>query len=138
MILVHWSPQRFYVNSTTNPRFVYGHIYCGIWYCIDGSNKYACFISGESRPFDTADGAVDDSGVFPLQMSSGDSTQRKNMPQAVHNIMLTMPATYFVSLALAILLLFRKTIGEMAWANEDAATPDSGTVLFMTLHKAAE
>jgi ABC-2 type transport system permease protein len=80
--------------------------------------------------------------VLPLQMLSGGSTPRESMPQAVQDIMLTMPTTHFVSLAQAILyrgadfsivwpqfltllaiggvfftialLRFRKTIGEMA------------------------
>ena len=80
--------------------------------------------------------------ILPLQMLSGGSTPRESMPQAVQDIMLTMPTTHFVSLAQAILyrgadfsivwpqfltllaiggvfftialLRFRKTIGEMA------------------------
>lgn len=80
--------------------------------------------------------------LLPLQMLSGGSTPRESMPQAVQDIMLTMPTTHFVSLAQAILyrgadfsivwpqfltllaiggvfftialLRFRKTIGEMA------------------------
>jgi len=79
---------------------------------------------------------------LPLQMLSGGSTPRESMPQAVQDIMLTMPTTHFVSLAQAILyrgagfsivwpqfltllaiggvfflialLRFRKTIGTMA------------------------
>jgi ABC-2 type transport system permease protein len=75
-------------------------------------------------------------------MLSGGSTPRESMPQAVQDIMLTMPTTHFVSLAQAILyrgagfaivwpqfltlmaigaaffaialLRFRKTIGAMA------------------------
>lgn len=80
--------------------------------------------------------------LLPLQMLSGGSTPRESMPQAVQDIMLTMPTTHFVSLACAILyrgaglsivwpqfltllaiggvfflialLRFRKTIGTMA------------------------
>lgn len=80
--------------------------------------------------------------LLPLQMLSGGSTPRESMPQAVQDIMLTMPTTHFVSLAQAILyrgaglsivwpqfltllaiggvfflialLRFRKTIGTMA------------------------
>ncbi len=80
--------------------------------------------------------------LLPLQMLSGGSTPRESMPQAVQDIMLTMPTTHFVSLARAILyrgaglsivwpqfltllaiggvfflialLRFRKTIGTMA------------------------
>lgn len=80
--------------------------------------------------------------LLPLQMLSGSSTPRESMPQAVQDIMLTMPTTHFVSLAQAILyrgadftivwpqflilltiggvfftialVRFRKTIGEMA------------------------
>ena len=80
--------------------------------------------------------------LLPLQMLSGGSTPRESMPQAVQDIMLTMPTTHFVSLAQAILyrgadfsivwpqfltllaiggvfftialLRFRKMIGEMA------------------------
>lgn len=41
--------------------------------------------------------------LLPLQMLSGGSTPRESMPQAVQDIMLTMPTTHFVSLAQAIL-----------------------------------
>ncbi len=41
--------------------------------------------------------------LLPLQMLSGGSTPRESMPQAVQDIMLTMPTTHFVSLARAIL-----------------------------------
>ncbi len=37
--------------------------------------------------------------LLPLQMLSGGSTPRESMPQAVQDIMLTMPTTHFVSLA---------------------------------------
>lgn len=88
--------------------------------------------------------------LLPLQMLSGGSTPRESMPQAVQDIMLTMPTTHFVSLAQAILyrgaglsivwpqfltllaiggvfflialLRFRKTIGTMA----QTLLPDGG------------
>lgn len=88
--------------------------------------------------------------LLPLQMLSGGSTPRESMPQAVQDIMLTMPTTHFVSLARAILyrgaglsivwpqfltllaiggvfflialLRFRKTIGTMA----QTLLPDGG------------
>jgi len=65
--------------------------------------------------------------LLPLQMLSGGSTPRENMPQLVQNIMLAAPTTHFIEFGQAI--LFRGAGIETVWPQLVAVTA-IGAVFF--------
>lgn len=65
--------------------------------------------------------------IMPLQMLSGGSTPRENMPELVQNVMLAAPTTHFVKLGQAI--LFRGAGLDVVWP-QFVALALIGAVLF--------
>lgn len=70
--------------------------------------------------------------ILPLELLSGGTTPRENMPQAVQDIMLTAPTTHFVMLAQSV--LFRGAGLDIVWPQLVALALIGSVFFCVTLH----